>query len=107
MLWKCLKHIYGKVAGSQSATLSKKKLHYKYFSINFCLTFKSICFKENFKEKSNKSEMQCVVCYSRGIAFNFQLLQLVRLTDRWSTFYERMNHLTGQYLLSSAINKKE
>ena len=35
-------------------------------------------------------------------------LQLVRLTDQWSTFYETtMNHLNGQYLLSSAIKKKE
>ena len=38
----------------------------------------------------------------------FNYLNQVRLTDRWSTFYEtRMNRLNGQYLLSSVINKKE
>ena len=78
-----------------------------------CLPFKNNCFKKkNFKnkEKSNNFEMQCIVCYSRCIALvllmYFQLLQLVRLTDRWSTFYEtRMNRLMGHHL--SAINKKE
>ena len=36
------------------------------------------------------------------IALHFQLLQLLRLTDRWSTFCgTRMNHLIGQHLLSS------
>ena len=36
-----------------------------------------------------------------------QALQLVRLTDRWLNFCAtRMNHLNGQHLLSSAINKK-
>ena len=45
---------------------------------------------------------------TRCIALDFQLLQLVRSTDNWSTFYEtRMNHLNGQYLLSNAINKQE
>ena len=73
-----------------------------------CLPFKNTYFKENFREKSSNFEMQCVVCYSRCIALHFQLLQLLHLTDRWSTFYEtRMNHLMGQHLLSIAINKKE
>ena len=73
-----------------------------------CLPFKNTCFKENLKEKSNKFEMQCILCYSRCIALHFQLLQLVRLTDRWSNFYEaRMNRLIGQHILPSAISKEE
>ena len=45
---------------------------------------------------------------ARYIALDFQLLQLVRSTDQWLTFYEtRMNHLNGQHQLSSAINKEE
>ena len=73
-----------------------------------CLPFKNTCFKENLKEKSNNFEMQCIVCYSRCIALHLQLLQLSRLTDRWSLFYEtRVNHLMGQHLPSATINKKE
>ena len=50
--------------------------------------------------------MQCIVVVC--IALHFQLLQLVRLTNRWLIFYKtRMNRLIGQYPLSSAINKKE
>ena len=72
-----------------------------------CLPFKNICFIENFKEKSNNFETQCILRYSKSIALHFQLVQLVRLTDRWSVFYEtRMNRLIGQQLLTSAINKK-
>ena len=53
-------------------------------------------------------EMQCTLCYSRCIALDFQLLQLAPSTDQGLIFYEtRMNHLNGQHLLSSAINKKE
>ena len=53
-------------------------------------------------------EVQCTLCYSRCIAFDFQLLQLVRLTEPSSAFYEtRMNRSNGQHLLSSAIIKKE
>ena len=44
----------------------------------------------------------------KAYALDFQLLQLVRSTDPGSTFYEtRMNLLSGQHLLSIAINKKE
>ena len=36
------------------------------------------------------------------------LLQLVRLTDLWLTFYKtRINRLNGEHLLPSAIQKKE
>ena len=46
--------------------------------------------------------------YSKCITLHFQLLQLLRLTDQWSTFFERwVNHLIGQCLPSSAVNKKE
>ena len=39
---------------------------------------------------------------------HFQLLQLVRLTDRCSNFFEtRINRLIGQDLLSCAISKNE
>ena len=73
-----------------------------------CLTFKNICFKKNFKERSKNFEIQCSVCYSRCIALHFQLLQLVGLTNRWSTFYEtRMNRLMEQFLLFQSINKTE
>ena len=52
--------------------------------------------------------MQCTLCYSRCIALDFQLLQLAPSTDQGLIFYEtRMNHLNGQHLLSSAINKKK
>ena len=48
------------------------------------------------------------MCYSRCIALHFQVLQLVRLTDQWSAFYQTsMNRLNGKCLVSSAINKKE
>ena len=99
-------HISVNVAGPQSETLSKNKPRYKYFQLN-CLSFKNTCFKENSREKSNNFEMQCIVFQSRCIVLHFQLLKLVRLTDRWSTFYEtRMNRLMEQHLVSSATNKK-
>ena len=35
-------------------------------------------------------------------------LAVVRLTDRWSNFFEtRINRLMGRHLLSSAISKKK
>ena len=72
-----------------------------------CSASKNTCFKQNFKEKSNNFETQYILYYSKSIALHFQLVQLVRLIDRWSVFYEtRMNRLIGQELLSSAINKK-
>ena len=52
------------------------------------LPFKNICFKENLKGKSKKIEIQCISYYSRCIALHFDLLQLVRLTDRCSTFFQ-------------------
>ena len=71
---------------------------------NNCL---SMLIKENLKKNKN-FEIQCILCYCRCIALHFQLLQLVYLTDQWSTFYKtRMSCLSGQYILSSAINKKE
>ena len=75
-----------------------------------CLPFKNNCLsmliKENFK-KSKNFEIQCILCYWRCIALHFQLLQLVYLTDQWSTFYKtRISCLSGQHILSSAINKK-
>ena len=46
--------------------------------------------------------------YSKCITLHFPLLQLLRLTDQCSTFFERwVNHLIGQCLPSSAVNKKE
>ena len=52
--------------------------------------------------------MQCILCYSRCIALHFQLLQLLRLIDSWSTFYKtRMNRLNGRHLLTSVTNKKK
>ena len=75
-----------------------------------CLPFKNNCLsmliKENFK-KSKNFETQCILCYWRCIALHFQLLQLVCLTDQWSTFYKtRISCLSGHHILSSAINKK-
>ena len=59
-------------------------------------------------QKSKNFEIQCILCYCRCIALHFQLLQLVCLTDQWSTFCKRrMSCLSGQYILSSATNKKE
>ena len=52
--------------------------------------------------------MQCIVRQSKCIAPYFQLLQLLRLTDRWSPFPKtRMNPLMGQRLLLCAIKKRE
>ena len=75
-----------------------------------CLPFKNNCLsmliKENFK-KSKNFETQCILWYWRCIALHFQLLQLVCLTDQWSTFYKtRISCLSGQHILSSVINKK-
>ena len=47
-----------------------------------CLTFKNICFNENFKEKSKNFETQFIVYYSRFIALHFQPLQPVSLTGQ-------------------------
>ena len=64
--------------------------------------------KKNFKENSNNYGMECIFYYLRRIVFQFQLLQLVHLTDRWPNIYEiMMNLLTGQHLPSSAINNKK
>ena len=50
----------------------------------------------------------CILCYCRCIALHFQLLQPVCLTDQWSIFYKtRKSCFNRQYILSSAINKKE
>ena len=73
------------------------------------LPFKSNCLSRKTSKKRVwilKRNLHYV--NARCIALDFQLLQIVRSTDQWSTFYEkRMNHLNGQHLLSSAINKKE
>ena len=99
---KYIEQVHSK--GPQCSILSRNKLSDKYFSINL---YKNTCFKKNFKEKSNNFEMQCIVRQSRCIALHFQLLQLVRLTGLWSTFYEtRINRLTGQHLFLNEINKK-
>ena len=77
---------FGKVSGPQSATLLKDKLHYHFFQF-ICLLFKTqLLIKENFKQKSKNFEMQCILCCTRCIALHFQLMQLVFLTDPWSTF---------------------
>ena len=39
---------FGKVAGPQSSTLSKDKLHYKYFSTDLSTFSKQPLIKENF-----------------------------------------------------------
>ena len=107
ILWTCLKYFFGNAAGPQSVTFQIINSTTSNFQL-ICLPFQNTCFKGKLKEKSNNFEMQCIVCYSRYIALHFQLLQLVRLTDRWSNFFAaRMNRLMGQHLLSSAINKKE
>ena len=73
-----------------------------------CLTFKNICFNENFKEKSKNFETQFIVCYSRFIALHFQPLQPVSLTGQCLTVYKtRMKCLIRKYLLLSVISKKE
>ena len=73
-----------------------------------CLPFKNNCLSKKTSKNSKNFEIPCILCYCRCIAFHFQLLQLVCLTDQWSTFYKaRMSYLSGQYILSNAINKKE
>ena len=109
ILWKYLKEcFFGEIAGPQSATLSKNKLHYKYFfNLNVYL-LRTTAYQRKLQKKSKNFEIQCILCYCRCIALHFQLLQLVCLTDQWSTFYKtRMSCLSGQYILSSAMNKKE
>ena len=73
-----------------------------------CLPFKNNCLsKKKLQEKSKNFEIQCTLCYCGCIALHFQLLQLVCLTDKWSTFYKtRMRFLSGQYILSSAKKRK-
>ena len=69
---------------------------------------RTTAYQRKLQKKSKNFEIQCILCYCRCIALHFQLLQLVCLTDQWSTFYKtRMSCLSGQYILSSAINKKE
>ena len=63
--------------------------------------------KENFK-KSKNFETQCILWYWRCIALHFQLLQLVCLTDQWSTFYKtRISCLSGQYIFQVRKIKKK
>ena len=74
----------------------------------FVYLLRTTAYQRNLQKKSKNFETQCILCYCRCIALHFQLLQLVCLTDQWSTFYKtRMSCLSGQYILSSAINKKE
>ena len=69
---------------------------------------RTTAYQRKLQKKSKNFEIQCILCYCRCIALHFQLLQLVCLTDQWSTFYKRrMSCLSGQYILSSATNKKE
>ena len=109
ILWKYLKEcFFGEIAGPQSSTLSKNKLRYEYFfNLNVYL-LRTTAYQRKLQKKSKNFEIQCILCYCRCIALHFQLLQLVCLTDQWSTFYKRrMSCLSGQYILSSATNKKE
>ena len=77
------------------------------FQLN-CLPFKNNCLSKKTSKKSKNFEIQCMLCYCRCIALHFRLLQLVCVTYQWSTFYKtRMSCLSEQYILSSAINKKE
>ena len=86
----------------------KNKLHYTYFSINFSAFWEYWLIKENFKENSKNFEIYDILCCSSHFSLRFQLLQLVRLTDQWSSFYVRsMNYWNWQHLLSSEIKKKE
>ena len=69
---------------------------------------KNNCLSKKTSKKSKNFEIQCMLCYCRCIALHFRLLQLVCVTYQWSTFYKtRMSCLSEQYILSSAINKKE
>ena len=69
---------------------------------------RTTAYQRKLQKKSKNFEIQCILCYCRCIALHFQLLQLVCLTDQWSTFYKRrMSCLSGQYILSNATNKKE
>ena len=80
----------------------QKKFHWKYFSISLSTTYKHQLMKEIFKEDS-----KMLLCYSRCIVLRFQWLLFVRLTDRWSTFYETMIiRLNGEHVPSYATNKK-
>ena len=48
--------------------------------------------------------MQFIVYYSRCIVLHFQLLQLVRLTGWWSTFFgTRLNYKTTKYIRIKGI----
>ena len=58
--------------------------------------------------QSASSDHYSILYYSKRIVLHFKLLQLVRLTERWSTYYKtRIDHLIKQRLLSGAINWKE
>ena len=70
----------GKVAAPKSATLSKSKLYYKYFSIDLSTIQDQLLIKEKFEENCTNFGTHCVLCYSRYITPHFQLLQLVLLT---------------------------
>ena len=73
-----------------------------------CLPFKNNCLSKKTSKKSKNLEIQCILCYCRCIALHFQLWQLVWLNDQWSNFYKTgMSCLSGQYIRSSATNKKE
>ena len=109
ILWKCLKEcIFVKESCMSSICSLCRKINStaSIFQL-ICLPFANTCSKENFAKKSNNFEMEDIFCYSRCIALYFQLLQLVRFTDRWSTLHKtRMKYLIGQHFLSCATNKK-
>ena len=62
-----------------------------------CLTFKNNWLSKKTSKKSKNFKIQCILCYCRCIALQFQLLQLVCLTDQWSTFHKtKMSCLSEQ-----------
>ena len=89
-----------------------RRKEYEFWNAMYIMLIKEYCSSHSrcdalrelvpFAQFKKRKKHQCT-------ALHFQLLQLVRLTDPWSTFYEtKMNGLkNGQKLFSSAINKKE
>ena len=84
--WKVLakEYIFGKVADTQSASLSKKWTSL----LLICLHLRSRCFKLKLRWKIHNFEIEWILCYSKHRIFHFQPLQIARWSDGWSIFYE-------------------
>lgn len=109
MLWKCWETSKEKYKYEQNPLIILVKEHIfsrfiAAFNLQLCrvkkgfiLIFQLIVYTLGITLKTSgrkKVRISCILCYSRYITFLFQqLLQLVRVTNRWSTFNKSNNHL--------------